>query len=230
MDTRWNMHPNKEKALLFAKRELPELVCDAVNLEGINYTLPEIQTLLQGITVGGHKLSDQQVALNQAKAWRFLFDLVEKDCFYASAARAMRIHEIAAEGEALDPGYFRSGSVTISGTDYMPPPAEELPRRFEKMVEEARPAPDVYDRATYIFLIMARTQFFWDVNKRTGRFMMNGLLLQAGYPSINVQASRQLEFNQLMLEYYESGDQMQMTEFLRSCLDPRVIKIFQEET
>ena len=67
-ETRWNMKPNKAKALMLAKRQLPELVCDAVNLEGIPLTLPEIQTLLDGITVGGHKVSDQHIALNQADA------------------------------------------------------------------------------------------------------------------------------------------------------------------
>ena len=55
---------------MLACKQLSELVCDAVNLEGINFTLPEIQTLLDGITVGGHKLSDQQIALNQAEAWQ----------------------------------------------------------------------------------------------------------------------------------------------------------------
>jgi hypothetical protein len=37
--------PNKQKALFLAKRQLPKLVCDAVNLEGINYTLPEVQKM-----------------------------------------------------------------------------------------------------------------------------------------------------------------------------------------
>jgi Fic family protein len=46
---------------------------------------------------------------------------------------------------------------------------------------------------------MARNQFFYDVNKRMGRFMMNGLLLHAGYPAINIQAKRKLEFNEKML-------------------------------
>ena len=56
---------NKKVALMLAKRSLAELVCDAVNLEGINFTLPEVQTLLEGITVGGHKLHDQEITLNQ---------------------------------------------------------------------------------------------------------------------------------------------------------------------
>ena len=57
-DTQWNMTPNKAKAVMLAKRQLAELVCDAVNLEGIHFTLPEIQTLLDGVTVG--KYEDQQ--------------------------------------------------------------------------------------------------------------------------------------------------------------------------
>ena len=64
---------------MLAKRQLAEFVCDAVNLEGINFTLPEIQTLLDGITVGGHKVTNQRIALNQADTWRTLFELIENN-------------------------------------------------------------------------------------------------------------------------------------------------------
>ncbi|SDU00068.1 hypothetical protein [Desulfobacula phenolica] len=80
-ETRWGMKPDKPKAIMLAKRQLVEFVCDAVNLEGINFTLPEIQTLLDGITVGGHKVTDQQIALNQADTWRALLELIEKNQF-----------------------------------------------------------------------------------------------------------------------------------------------------
>jgi len=73
------MKPNTAKAIMLARRQLSEFVCDAVNLEGINFTLPEIQTLLDGVTVGGHKVTDQQIALNQADTWRTLFKLIEKN-------------------------------------------------------------------------------------------------------------------------------------------------------
>lgn len=72
-DLHWQIPPNPAKALMLAKRQLSEFVCDAVNLEGINMTLQEVQTLLEGITVGGHKLSDQQITVNQGNAWRLLF-------------------------------------------------------------------------------------------------------------------------------------------------------------
>jgi Fic family protein len=219
------MKPNKAKAMMLAKRQLAEFVCDAVNLEGIDFTLPEIQTILDGVTVGGHKITDQQIALNQAGTWRRLFELIEKNQFEITLEKICALHLIAAKEEALEWGKFRSGGVIIAGTTYLPPKADLLPELFKRMVDEASKISDVYDRAIHYFLTMARYQFFYDVNKRMGRFIMNGLLLNCGYPAINLPVKRQLEFNQLMLPFYETGDQKQMNTFLRSCLDERVIKI-----
>ena len=227
-DTFWNMPPNKPKAIMLAKRQLAEFVYDAVNLEGINFTLPEIQTLLDGITIGGHRIGDQQIALNQANTWRTLFKLLESNLFEISIKKVCALHQIAARDEALDYGKFRSGGVTIAGTDYMPPQADSLPMLFGKMTEEASKISDIYDKAIHLFLTMARNQFFYDVNKRMGRFIMNGLLLSYGYPAINLPAKRQLEFNRLMLKFYETGDQKAMNGFLRSCLDEKIIKIMKE--
>ena len=227
-DTHWNMHPNPAKALMLAKRQLSELVCDAVNLEGINMTLPEVQTLLDGITVGGHKLSDQQITVNQGNAWRLLFQWIEQGEFTVSAEKACALHAVAGKEEALEWGRFRTGGVFIAGTDYMPPPVAELPARFGAMVADLAQIDDIYDQAIHLFLTMARCQFFYDVNKRMGRFMMNGHLLSHGYSAINLPAKRQLEFNTLMLAFYASGDEAAMNAFLRSCLDERVVKIMQE--
>lgn len=228
IDSRWQMQPNQAKAVMLAKRQLAEFVCDAVNLEGINYTLPEIQTLLEGITVGGHEINEQQVALNQANAWRHLFNLIETKQFAVTAEQVCTLHSIAAKEDALEWGKFRSGGVTIAGTAYMPPSADKLPELFAQMTKDAEQLPDIYDQAIFLFLTMARCQFFYDVNKRMGRFMMNGLLLHNGFPAINLPAKRQLEFNQLMLAFYDSGDQQQMNAFLRSCLDERMIQIMKE--
>ena len=222
------LKPNKEKALFLAKRQLSELVYDAVNLEGIHYTLPEVQTLLQGITVGGHTLNDEQITLNQADAWRFLFKAIEQNEFELSKEFACKLHDIAAKNEALEQGKFRSGQVTIAGTDYMPPEAKKLDRLWNEMQKTSEAYADIYDQAIFIFLSMARNQFFYDVNKRMGRFMMNGLLLAQGYPVINLPAKKQLEFNELMLAFYSSNDFGPMTKFMKDCLDKRTIEIMQE--
>jgi len=227
-DKHWNMPPNQAKSLMLAKRQLSELVYDSVNLEGINFTLPEVQTLLDGVTVGGRKLSDQQITLNQADAWRLLFELIEQGEFEVTQDLAFKVHKVAAKEEALEWGQFRTGGVLIAGTNYSPPSTQELPDLFEAMISDMQQYSDIYDQAIHLFLTMARCQFFYDVNKRMGRFMMNAHLLNQGYPVINLPASKQQTFNENMLRFYSSGDQEEMNIFLRDCMDERVVRIMQE--
>ncbi|MCW5588630.1 MAG: Fic family protein [Legionellales bacterium] len=229
MNTIHDIIPNPTKALFLAQRQLSELVCDAVNLEGIHYTLPEVQTLLDGITVGGHKLSDERVTLNQASAWKHLFQLIKHHQFELSKHIVCELHNIAGANESLTWGSFRTGNVTIAGTDYLPPAPNELDKCWNNLIVEVTQITDIYDRAITLFLQMARLQFFYDVNKRMGRFMMNGLLLQAGYPVINLPASKQQEFNQLMLAFYPSNHMQPMVSFMKNCLDPRIINIMCEQ-
>ena len=233
--------PNRKKALFLAKKQLPELVCDAVNLEGVNFTLPEIQTLLDGITVGGHSLQDETIALNQANAWRFLFDCVEQDRFALSKDFVCDLHGILAQKEALTWGVFRNGGVTIAGTNHIPPRADKLPTLWQQLTGKHHPAllqsemrqskidiEQTYTCAISLFLQMARIQFFYDANKRLGRLMMNGILLVNGLPAINLPAKKQLEFNQLMLDFYASDDEQPMQIFMRACLERKILEIMSE--
>ena len=226
-DTVWGMIPNRAMARQLAVRDIPSLVYDAVNLEGVAMTLPEVQTLLDGITVGGHKISDQNMALNQAAAWKYLFSLVSEDKFYFSKDVTLSIHSIAGKEEALEWGAFRTGNVTISGSKYEPPSPKDLDHVWAEIESEIAACNDVYDLAITAFLRMARAQFFWDVNKRMGRFMMNGILLNYGFPIINVPAKRQKEFNQLMLDFYATAEMTEMNKFLRSCIHEKIIENFQ---
>ena len=209
--------PNRDKALMLAKREVGVLVHDSILLEGINFTLPEVNTLLEGVTVGGHALSDQQIAINQGNAWRYLFAAVKAGEFSVSLDFLCALHAIAGKEEALEWGCFRSGGVTIAGSNYLPPKAKDLKLKFTELLASMS-----------AFLSMARNQFFYDVNKRMGRLMMNGVLLNAGYPPLNLSAKHKLKFNELMMRFYDSGDESEMNLFMRSCIDPKLVEIMCE--
>lgn len=218
---------DKQKALFLAKKQLPEIVCNVVNLEGINYTLPEIQTLLDGITVGGHKQSDEEITKNQINAWNFLFKSIENNSFKLTKSYVLELHKILAKNEALTSGEFRDGEVFIAGTNYTPPKYNKLDNLWQKLENTAfnNDNLSIYQQAISVFLQMARNQFFYDGNKRTGRMMMNGILLHNGLPVINLPANKQLEFNKLMLEFYPTGDEKHMQEFMLSCLDEKILEI-----
>lgn len=78
-----------------------------------------------------------------------------------------------------------------------------------------------YTHAIGLFLQMARMQFFYDANKRLGRLMMNGVLLENGLPAINLPAKKQVEFNRLMLDFYASDNEQPMQTFMRHCLEKK---------
>ncbi len=225
-DKYWNMVPNRRLAKHLAVREVPSLVYEAVNLEGVAITLPEVQTILDGVTVGGHKISDQNMVINQANTWMHLFQIINDNRFEFSKSIALELHNIAGKEEAFEWGVFRSGNVSIAGTDYEPPPPDKLDAIWLQTEFELEQIEDIYDQAIAAFLKMSRTQFFWDVNKRMGRFMMNGILLNRGFPIINVPVKKQLIFNNLMLEFYSSNDMNKMILFLRDCLNEKIIENF----
>lgn len=210
--------PDPHKSIFRAKKVLAGLVHDMAFLEGNLFTFPEVQTLLDGVTVGGHKLSDEAQILNTAEAWKLLFRFVENGAFALSKDIFCKLHQITAKGEALTLGEFRDGEVGISGTEYKPPQWKELETLFAEGVLALQCIEEEYERAFAFFLFGALQQFFWDGNKRTSRLMMAGELLKHGLDIASIPASKKLEFNQKMIRFYNTKDGSEMMKFLESCV------------
>ncbi|MCL4321222.1 MAG: Fic family protein [Deltaproteobacteria bacterium] len=169
-------------------------------------TFPEVQTLLDGITVGGYKIEDEKQVLNQEKALELLLSLVKDDKFKLDKETFMNLNYYVSLEESLAPGKFRTGAVTIGGTNYIPPAANELDRIFEEGKEEILKIENSITRGFVLFGFCSRNQFFWDGNKRTARLMTNGLLMDNGCPVLNIKAENSLEFNKIMVKFYDTDD------------------------
>lgn len=70
----------------------------------------------------------------------------------------------------------------------------------------------------------ALQQFFFDGNKRTSRFMMNGVLMSHGIDAISIPAAKAQEFNDKMIRFYLNRDASEMMQFLVEC-HPEVAQI-----
>ena len=211
------------RACFRVRKVLEGVVHDTVALEGNPFTLPEVKTLLEGVTVGGHRLEDERQVLNQAASWKALLSLVERGNFELNRATFCELHALVAQEEALEWGAFRTGAVTVAGTNFEPPPWQSLKSMFEAGLEALWRIDDLHERAIAMFLFGALNQFFYDGNKRTSRLMMNGVLLGAGEDAISVPARRRLEFNEAMIRFYDSQDGTEMMRFMAGCsLDPQL--------
>src|SRR3954469_20960183 len=81
-------------------RMLPEFVWDASVLEGNPFTFPEVKTLLDGVTIGGRKVSDQEQVLNLAESSKYLLALVRDERFSLDKTTFCDLHRIVARNEA----------------------------------------------------------------------------------------------------------------------------------
>ena len=206
LDTCFEIKPDKDYYVFLAKKDKVDFIYNTSALEGNPMTYPEVQTLLEGITVGGHKLSDEQMILNQNKSVELLFEMVQNREFQLNKETMCKLHKKVAFEEAIYWGEFRDGNVNIGGTKYKPPHYKELDEIFKDGVKKIIQIKDPLVRALCIFLFGAKNQFFYDGNKRVSRLMANGVLLGSGYPALNIKVKDRLEFNTKMIEFYDSDN------------------------
>jgi hypothetical protein len=69
---------------------LPEYVWDAGVLEGNPLTFVEVKTLLEGVTAGGRRVSDQEQILNLAESAKKIIRLVKNREFKLDSLRFAR--------------------------------------------------------------------------------------------------------------------------------------------
>ena len=220
-----------ERVVFRFSRMLPEYVWDAGVLEGNPFTFPEVKTLLEGVTVGGRKLSDQEQILNLAESSKYLVDLVKRRQFSLDKPTFCALQALVARNEALEWGHFRGegpetrytpdvalgerGRLTPLATE---PGAGRLNEVFTSGVRALeQDVANPFERATAFFLFGSLQQFFFDGNKRTSRFMMNGILMTEGIDAISIPAARAAEFNSRMVDFYASREATAMMSFVLDC-------------
>ena len=220
-----------ERAIFRYRQMLAQYVYDASYLEGNPFTFPQVKTLLDGVTVGGHKVSDEQQVLNLAAASNDLFAMIRDGEFNMEKTTFDRLHAHVAREEALEWGHFRGEGPETCFTPnvslghrkpYAPLRTIEGAPDLKKVFGEGIQAleadiSDTRERGMAFFLFGALQQFYFDGNKRTSRFMMNGILMSKGVDAISIPAVRAQEFNEKMVRFYIDRDATEMMKFIIDC-------------
>lgn len=203
-------HLTKEQSLFLAKKHWDENVYCGMKMENRAVTFPQTKTILEGVNVPNVHLDDIQAILNMRDAWRYLMQSFEEPL---TLEYICKLNEYIARNEALEWGKLRSGRVSISGTDYLPPvPNQETAKaQLANILQEDTTATE---KALNLFLWGTRGQLFWDGNKRTSLAAANKLLLQAGAGMLTIQEKNMEQFNALLVAYYDTGDGETLKAFL----------------
>ena len=204
-------HLTSEQSRFLAKKKWDENIYCGMKMESRAVTFPQTQTILNGVNVPEVLLDDIQAILNMRDAWRFLLSTLDEP---VTLEYLCRLNEFIARNEALEWGKLRTGTVSISGTDYTPP----VPKR-EKVISEldaiiANTGISATEKALEAFVWGTRGQFFWDGNKRTSMTLANKILVSAGAGILTVTDKHMENFNLLLLNYYNSADSSALKAFL----------------
>lgn len=203
-------HLTQEQSRFLAKKKWDENVYCGMRMENRAVTFPQTKTILQGVNVPGVQISDIQAILNMRDAWRFLIDTINEP---VTLEYLCTFNGYIARNEALEWGKLRTGTVAISGTDYVPPvPLEaDIRQELDNILNADITATE---KALTVFCWGTRKQLFWDGNKRTSLTLANKILLQAGAGMLTISAQNMEQFNEALLNYYNTADADPLKAFL----------------
>lgn len=194
-----------QEKLAFSRKV--DYIYNTVALEGNTYSYIETETLLSGVTVGGHTIKEENEILNQKEAWGFVLNGAFAQSKIAVTAGLIKdIHWRVGKDTVVNPGQYRTGRVKIGGTDYIPPKTRE---EIENLIKSslsyfANPKEEIYLKGIISHFIIALIQPFYDGNKRTARLLMNLIFLQNNYPLFSVPVKMRQEYVGAMIKGYET--------------------------
>ena len=198
-----------EENIFLAKKQLVSSIYMGAKIEGLNVTFPETQTILDGVNVPNVKLDEINTILNLRDAWKYVLDNIKEE---VTLDFILKVNSYVSRNESLSWGELRTGNVGISGTDYIPKiPKENVVKEDIKNILEI---PDITLRSIKYMLYGMRNQLFWDGNKRTSMIIANKIMIMNGKGIILVKDDDLLEFNKLLTEYYTTGVDIKIIEFL----------------
>lgn len=164
-----------------------EMTYNSNAIEGNRLTLKETLLVLnEGITVKNRSLKEHLEAKDHYEALEFLSDLVAHHRRHTVSEHLVRtLHALVVKDTfRQEAGKYRLGEVRISGSTHRPPSAQDVPHEMKEMIRAFSISSKDHPvaRAARLHHRFVHIHPFTDGNGRTGRLLMNVLLMQEGYP------------------------------------------------
>lgn len=198
-----------DTAIEMAKRLLVDSIWKSANLEGLGTTFPKTEAILANAPTTT-KTEEVLFVINMKRAWQFLLDNLD----YNNCLALLReYNKIVGELLFSYAGQIRTIPVQIGGTSWEP----EMPHTgiIIDTMEEIEKIEDVEARALKYFCYVARTQMFIDGNKRVAQLIANKVLIQNDVGIFQIPIEKLEEFKALLIEFYESGNDGKIIDFMR---------------
>jgi Fic family protein len=162
-----------------------ELTYTSNAIEGNTLTRQETALVVEkGITVEGKSIVEHLEAINHAKAWEYVVTLQDKNIIDITEHTIRNIHSIILQGiDMTNAGRYRTVPVRISGSMVVLPNPLKVPSLMKEFITNLQISKNnVVDVAIRAYFDFVSIHPFSDGNGRTGRLLMNLILIQGGFP------------------------------------------------
>jgi Fic family protein len=190
-----------------------EYTYDSNAIEGSTLTLRETALILEGITIGEKPLKEHLEAVGHRDAYEYVESLAARVPPEPITVRVVKdVHFLVLADRPADRGAFRGAEVRILGTSHKPPPPYLVREHVEELLAELptdRHHP--LDQAARFHLRFESIHPFIDGNGRTGRLLLNLMLLRAGYLPINIKHADRRRYYDCFQAWDDHQDSEPMT-------------------
>lgn len=205
-----------EENVFTAKRNIIDYIWKSARLEGLGVTYPDTEAIYNGMSAPDVKVSEIVAVNNLKHSWQFLLDTLDCPVDFKYICQLNRL--VGGDNLIIRAGYLRNVSVSMGGTTWKPdmPDEDKIRRDLSKilLIENST------ERAITLMLYCMRSQMFLDGNKRTAMLAANHEMILNGCGIISVPIEKQREFTKLLVEFYETGEQDVIADFVyNECID-----------
>ncbi|GAW63001.1 hypothetical protein FC65_GL001342 [Ligilactobacillus acidipiscis DSM 15836] len=175
----------------FARSNFTKLVHTNARFEGVNTTLSQTQTIMDGMSVAGVPVEDVLTIVNLKRGWQYVTTQNEP----LTLAMEKQINKVVAAEDALVPGDLRQGQggINLGSEEFL-----------QKTLADSQTT--TTDKALTVMYHNMSQQIFWDGNKRTATLSANKIMIDGGAGLINVPLDKWDKWNELIADYYRTND------------------------
>lgn len=193
-------------------------------IEGSTLTLKETSLVLQGITINKKPLKEHLEAIGHKDAFYYVCDLVrEKTPLTESIIK--QIHSLVLVAEPQDRGVYRKLPVRILGANHTPPQPYLVPKQMEDLIINYKKWIKTKNIVEVVSLLHLNFEFihpFIDGNGRTGRLLVNLVLMQNGFPPIDIKFSDRQRYYDCFEDFAVSNKPRAMIDLISDLLIQRL--------
>ena len=214
MKDKYNM--SLEDNIFFAKRKLVDNIYKSANLEGIAVTFADTYAFMNNVNTGNISVDDMLKLKGLKDGWEYVINYVNEEL---TIDFIKKIHFEVCKGQNIYPlGEFRDKGVGITGTSWRPKLPSECD--YDEELKEILSNKNKLERCIDLFCWIQRSQMFLDGNKRVANLVANKEMIKNGQGIIAVPVEEIGNYLTKLIEYYESGDNTNLKQWIyENCID-----------